>query len=70
MRRIGTLGTALWAITILTHDPPVGDLRLGQRVFVDDGTCPQGQIKELIGAKLTASGVQRVAKCVARSSLK
>src|SRR5260370_13791028 len=39
---------ALWAITLLTREPI--DLRLGQRAYVDDGTCPQGQVKEVGGA--------------------
>jgi hypothetical protein len=46
------------------HD--IGDLRLGQRVMVDDGTCPAGQIKEVSGAKLLPSGVARAVKCVPR----
>ncbi len=47
---------ALFAVTILTREPDPGELRLGQRVYVDDGTCPAGQIKEVAGANLTASG--------------
>jgi Family of unknown function (DUF6719) len=45
-------------------------LRLGQRVMVDDGTCPQGQIKEVYGAKMTASGVEMARRCVPRSGPK
>lgn len=59
---------SLWAVTILTREP--GDLRLGQRVYVDDGTCPAGQIKEVAGANLTAAGVVRTRQCVARNSIK
>ena len=33
-------------------------LRLGQRVLVDDGTCPAGQVKEVSGSKMTATGVE------------
>ena len=29
------------------------ELRLGQRILVDDGTCPAGQIKEVSGAQMT-----------------
>ena len=47
----------LWAVTIVTREPNEGDLRLGQRVYVDDGTCPAGQIKEVAGAKMTSSAV-------------
>jgi hypothetical protein len=33
----------------LKKEPAAGRLRLGQKVLVDDGTCPAGQIKELTG---------------------
>jgi hypothetical protein len=61
---------SLFAVTILTREPDPGELRLGQRVYVDDGTCPAGQIKEVAGANLTASGVVRSRTCVARTSVK
>lgn len=48
------------------REQDIGDLRLGQRVFVDDGTCPAGQIKQVRGAKMTESGVMRTATCVPR----
>src|SRR5206468_11017605 len=41
-------------------------LRLGQRVMVDDGTCPTGQVKEVSGAKMTPSGVTPARRCVPR----
>ena len=41
-------------------------LRLGQRVLVDDGTCPAGQIKEVSGAKMVANGVVHTRKCIPR----
>jgi hypothetical protein len=37
---------------------------------VDDGACPAGQVKEVAGANLTASGVVRSRQCVARSGVK
>ena len=58
----------LWAMTLLTREPT--DLRLGQRVYVDDGTCPQGQAKEVVGARLTTSGLERARKCVPRNTIK
>jgi hypothetical protein len=42
------------------------ELRLGQRVLVDDGTCPAGQINEVSGAKMTSAGVARERKCIPR----
>jgi hypothetical protein len=61
---------SLWAVTILPREPDPGELRLGQRVYVDDGTCPAGQIKEVAGSNLTSSGVARTRQCVARNSVK
>ena len=46
------------------------DLRQGQRIMVDDGSCPGGQIKEVTGVKLTTSGVARAHKCVPRMGTK
>ncbi len=52
------------------REQDIGDLRLGQRVLVDDGTCPAGQVKEVMGAQMTASGVARTHKCVPRQGPK
>jgi hypothetical protein len=52
------------AVMALRREPP--DLRLGQRIRVDDGTCPTGQVKEVTAAKLTGQGVGRKAVCVKR----
>jgi hypothetical protein len=52
------------------REEEITDLRLGQRVLADDGTCPAGQIKEVSGAKMTSQGVARVRKCVPRSGPK
>jgi len=42
------------------------DLRVGQRVFVDDGSCPAGQIKQVVGSRLSENGVVRTRSCVPR----
>jgi hypothetical protein len=52
------------------REQDIVDLRLGQRVMVDDGSCPAGQIKEVTGVKLTTSGVARARKCVPRMGTK
>eukprot|EP01035_Chromulina_nebulosa_P034382 gene34382-46114_t len=49
-----------------SREQDVPEVRLGQHVFVDDGSCPTGQIKEITGTNLTASGVARARKCVPR----
>ncbi|MGJ4939696.1 DUF6719 family protein [Bradyrhizobium sp. HKCCYLS1011] len=48
------------------REQDIADLRLGQRVLVDDGTCPAGQVKEVSGARMTSMGVERARKCVPR----
>ena len=63
-------GAALWATsatatTIVKQEPPAGGLRYGQRLLVDDGSCPAGQIKELVGGK-SSSGVKRLRRCIHR----
>jgi hypothetical protein len=48
----------------------INNLRLGQRIKVDDGTCPAGQIKEVSGAKMSPQGVLATQKCVPRTGPK
>ncbi|RXG89401.1 DUF6719 family protein [Bradyrhizobium zhanjiangense] len=48
------------------REQDIVDLKLGQRVQVDDGTCPAGQVKEVRGAKMTDKGVARTSACVPR----
>jgi hypothetical protein len=50
----------------VSREQDIGDLRLGQRVKVDDGTCPAGQIKEVSGTKMTSTGIVRSQKCIPR----
>ena len=50
----------------VSREQDIVNLRLGQRVQVDDGSCPAGQIKEVSGAKMTATGVAATRKCVPR----
>jgi hypothetical protein len=54
----------------VSNERNIVDLRLGQRILVDDGTCPAGQIKEVSGAQMTTSGVLRTRKCVPRLGTK
>ena len=50
----------------VAREQDIGELRLGQRVKVDDGTCPAGQIKEISGTRMTAGGIVRSQKCIPR----
>jgi hypothetical protein len=45
-------------------------LRLGQRVKIDDGSCPAGQVKEISGTKMTSDGVVWTRKCIPRVATK
>jgi hypothetical protein len=64
------LTTPALAIDQVSREQDIVGLRLGQRVQVDDGSCPTGQIKEVSGTTLSTSGVTRVRKCVPRAGTK
>jgi hypothetical protein len=65
-------GGGLLALTTSTlaqqvsREQDIGDLRLGQRIKVDDGSCPAGQIKEISGTRMTSTGIVRAQKCIPR----
>ncbi|WP_291867014.1 DUF6719 family protein [Bradyrhizobium sp.] len=69
-------GSALCALASLamaeqvTRERDIVNLRLGQRILVDDGSCPTGQIKEVSGAQMTATGVVPARKCIPRLGTK
>lgn len=49
----------------VSNERDIGALRLGQKILVDDGTCPAGQIKEVAGARLAPGGnVEATRQCV------
>jgi hypothetical protein len=54
----------------VSRETDIVNLRLGERILVDDGSCPAGQIKEVSGAKLGPTGVIRTHKCVSRTGSK
>jgi hypothetical protein len=77
--RLGLLllgGLALWPLPSsamqnqVSREQDIVNLQLGQRVRVDDGTCPAGQIKEISGAKMTSTGVIHSQKCIPRMGAK
>jgi hypothetical protein len=49
----------------LKEEPPPGYLRHEQVVFVDDGTCPAGEIKKIIGGNMQRS-IPRQVQCIKR----
>jgi hypothetical protein len=54
----------------VSREQEIVDLRLGQRILVDDGSCPTGQIKEVLGAQMTTTGVVRTRSCIPRLGTK
>jgi hypothetical protein len=55
---------------VFSREQDIPELRLGQRIMVDDGSCPAGQVKEVSGTKLTEAGITRARKCVPRLGIK
>jgi hypothetical protein len=55
---------------VYPREQDIPELRLGQRIMVDDGSCPAGQIKLVTGTNLTATGIARARKCVPRLGAK
>jgi hypothetical protein len=71
--RIGSIALLGWlalplsaSAQVVNREQDIIDLRLGQRLLVDDGSCPAGQVKEVSGSRMTIHGVARVRKCVPR----
>ena len=54
----------------VAREQDIVNLRLGQRILVDDGSCPAGQIKEVSGSQMTAAGTVAVRKCIPRLGTK
>jgi len=69
-------GLALFALAAaamaqqVSREQDIVNLRLGQRIRVDDGSCPAGQINEISGAKMTPAGVLAHRKCIPRLGIK
>jgi hypothetical protein len=65
-------GIALFALAVpaaaqqVSREQDIVGLRLGQRIKVDDGTCPAGQVKEVSGTKMTSAGILASKKCIPR----
>ena len=66
---LSLMATSATAQTV-SREQDIPDLRLGQRVMVDDGSCPAGQVKEVMGSQMTTTGVLRIRKCIPRLGTK
>ena len=58
--------TGLARAQTVSREQDIPEIRLGQRILVDDGSCPAGQIKEVAGSQMTTTGVLRTRKCIPR----
>ena len=58
--------TGLARAQTVSREQDIPEIRLGQRVLVDDGSCPAGQVKEVAGSQMTTTGVLRTRKCIPR----
>ena len=70
-RSLGAFGLMLLLLApahaqYVGSEQDITDLRLGQRVLVDDGTCPAGQVKQVVGAIMSENGIVRTVICVPR----
>ena len=61
------LSSAAHCFEQVSREQDIVGLRLGQRIQVDDGSCPSGQIKEVSGSQLSANGIVRVVRCIPRA---
>ena len=50
---------------MLKEEPAKGVLRVGEVVYVDDGSCPAGEVKKITGGNQKA-GKTRLVECVKR----
>ncbi|WP_141510802.1 DUF6719 family protein [Ramlibacter sp. WS9] len=50
-------------VEYLKEEPPKGSVRYGKVVYVDDGTCPKGEVKEITGGSQEKS-IPRKVRCV------
>lgn len=53
------------ALEILKEEPPKGTIRNGKIVYVDDGTCPPGEVKKITGGDQRKT-IPRQTRCVKR----
>lgn len=45
--------------------PATGEIPYGKVIYADDGTCPEGQVKEITGGRQDKS-IPRTVRCVKR----
>jgi hypothetical protein len=67
---LAALALAVFAVPAtadrVSREQDIVGLRLGQRVLVDDGSCPAGEIKEVSGSSMRPTGLVVTRKCIPR----
>ena len=70
MRSPTRYGAPGYAGSVLKAEPAMGALKEGEIVLVDDGSCPKGQIKQVIGGNHVKAGgyknIIRTRSCIPR----
>jgi hypothetical protein len=63
-------GSSGLAQTVVKEEPPMGAMREGEVLLVDDGSCPPGKIKRVVGGNHVKVGgtkhIVRTSSCVRR----
>ena len=62
---LAILTAPAFAQKVLKAEPPDNALRTGKRVLVDDGSCPSGQILQVIGGH-SVKRISRQRVCIPR----
>jgi hypothetical protein len=79
---LGVAATAAQSQQLLKREPPAGGIQPGEKILVDNGRCPKGQIQEVTGgtfpsraqrnaaassgSNVNAGGQPRQRRCVPR----
>lgn len=67
---VAVIAAAPASAQVLKQEPPMGKLKPGEKVLVDNGKCPAGQIQEVTGGDHRKVGgkdqIVRTRRCVTR----
>jgi len=67
---LASLAMPASAQRLVKREPPMGALKNGQRVLVDDGSCGPGRVLEVIGGDHVKAGgtknIERRRRCISR----
>jgi len=62
------VNSSVFAQTVVKEEPPMGAMQEGEVLLVDDGSCPPGKIKRVVGGNHVKVGgtkhIVRTSSCV------